>query len=259
MRPFTAVHQFHPGSSVGDAITNELLELRSVLRRSGLASDVFAEHVGPGLEGRLRPLTDYEGDARALLIVHHSMGFDAFRRVIALPDRKLLRYHNITPSHFFADPVLRSYAEKGRLQLREYRSHVEFAFGDSEYNRRELVRAGYKYTGVLPICFNADAFRNAPSDPAVLRGAAGRRTLLFVGRMSRNKCQVDLVRIAARCRKLDPTLRLVLVGSWEHSDGYVNEVRDEIHARGLDGAVELVGRVEPATLLAYYRSSDVLV
>src|SRR4029450_7164181 len=135
------------------------------------------------------------------------MGFDGFDRVVALPDRKVLRYHNITPPHFFAHPMLRSYAEKGRLQLREYRPHIEFAFGDSEYNRRELMRVGYKYTGVLPICFNAEAVR---------RAAAGRPTLLFVGRLSRNKCQVDLVRIAARCRRLDPALRLVLVGSWEH-------------------------------------------
>ena len=118
---------------------------------------------------------------------------------------------------------------------------------------------GYKYTGVLPICFNSDAFRAAPSDPGIVRAAAGHRTLLFVGRLSRNKCQADLVRIAARCRRLDRALRLVLVGSWEHSDDDVDEVREEIALRRMDGAVELAGRVEPAALAAYYRSSAVFV
>jgi glycosyltransferase involved in cell wall biosynthesis len=259
MGKFSAVHQFHSGTSVGDAITNELLELRRVLRRAGLASEIFAEHVGSGLEGEIRPLGEYHGDARALLVVHHSMGFDGFDRICDLPDRKILRYHNITPPHFFAHPHLRSYAAKGRLQLREYRRCVEFACGVSEYNRRELVRVGYKYTGVLPICFNCEAFRAIPADPAVLRAAHGRRTLLFVGRVTRNKCQVDLVRIAARARRSDPSLRLVLVGSTENSDGYVDEIRDEIRARDMDDAVVLAGRVDQSTLAAYYRSSHVFV
>lgn len=259
MRSFGAVHQFHSGTSIGDAITNELLELRRVLRCAGLTSEIFAEFIGRGLESEIRRLDSYRGDAQNLLIVHHSMGFDGFDRIGDLPDRKLLRYHNITPPHFFAHPHLRSYAEKGRLQLREYRRHVEFACGDSEYNRRELVRVGFKYTAVLPICFNADAFSAIPSDPAVLRAASGRRTLLFVGRISRNKCQVDLVRIASRCRRLDPTVRLVLVGSWEHQDGYVDEVRQEIRARKMEDAVELVGRVAPEALAAYYRCSDVFI
>src|SRR5690349_14160488 len=101
MPPFTAVHQFHSGTAVGDAITNELLELRRVLRAAGLASEVFAEHVGAGVQREIRPLAEYHGDRDALLLVHHSMGFDSFDRVVALPDRKLLRYHNITPPHFF--------------------------------------------------------------------------------------------------------------------------------------------------------------
>ena len=168
MRPFTAVHQFHSGTNVGDAITNELLQLRRVLRRAGRPSEIFAEFVGQGLESEIRPIAEYRGDPDALLLVHHSMGFDGFDRIAALPDRKLLRYHNITPPHFFSHPHLRSYAEKGRVQLREYRPQVELALGDSEYNRRELVRVGYKYTGVLPICFDADAFRGIEPDRAVM-------------------------------------------------------------------------------------------
>src|SRR5262245_28908842 len=259
MRSFAAVHQFHSGTSVGDAITNELLELRRVLRGAGLTSEIFAEFVGLGLEGEIRRLDSYCADPQNLLIVHHSMGFDGFDRIRDLPDRKLLRYHNITPPHFFAHPHLRSYAEKGRLQLRDYRRLVEFTCGDSEYNRRELVRVGFKYTAVLPICFNTAAFCAIASDPAMQRAASGRRTLLFVGRISRNKCQVDLVRIAARCRQLDPTVRLVLVGSWEHHDGYVDEIREEIRARNMEDAVELVGRVTPEALAGYYRCSDVFI
>ena len=38
-----------------------------------------------------------------VLIVHHSMGFKACERIAALPARKVLVYHNITPSEFLGD------------------------------------------------------------------------------------------------------------------------------------------------------------
>ena len=146
MPPFKAVHQFHSGTGLGDAVTHELMQIRRALREGGFASEVFAEHIAPGLEPQIRPIADYRGDPAALLIVHHSMGFDRFGQIVTLPDRKLLRYHNITPSHFFTDAHLREYSEIGRAQLDEYRQYVEFGLADSEYNRTELMERGYKYT-----------------------------------------------------------------------------------------------------------------
>ena len=51
MAGFTRIDQFHPSTSVGDAITNDMLEIRRVLRESGFSSEIFSHHVAHGLEG----------------------------------------------------------------------------------------------------------------------------------------------------------------------------------------------------------------
>ena len=173
MSTFTAVHQFHSGTSVGDAITNELLELRRVLRGAGLASEIFAEHVGPGLESEIRPLADYRGDAaRPCCWSTTRWGSTASTASRALPDRKVLRYHNITPPHFFAHPHLRSYAEKGRLQLREYRRHVEFALRGL---RVQSPRAGPRRLQIHRRIADLLQCRRVPRHPRRPGGAAGGR------------------------------------------------------------------------------------
>src|SRR3981081_2083028 len=135
---FKRGNQSHPGTALGDAITGDMLEIRRVLLDAGWQSEVYAEHVADGLEQTIRTINDYKGDADSLLIVHHSMGFDLFEKISTLPDRKILRYHNITPAEFLSGP-LRMYSEKGRQQLRDYAEFIELAIGDSEFNRRDLI------------------------------------------------------------------------------------------------------------------------
>ena len=50
MNRFAAIHQFHPGTAHGDAITQQMLQLQVHLRQMGVRLRVFAVHVEPGLE-----------------------------------------------------------------------------------------------------------------------------------------------------------------------------------------------------------------
>ena len=112
------VHQFHSGTAPGDAITQQMLALRAELRSLGHVSEIFAEHVHSSLTDDVLPLDTYRGDPSQVLLVHHSMGYDAFERVVSLPDRIAAVYHNITPGRFFRDTMTRRYARLGRDQLR---------------------------------------------------------------------------------------------------------------------------------------------
>src|SRR5690348_18468423 len=78
MAVLTEVHQFHPSTAIGDAITGDMLEIQNVLRHAGFSSEIFTQHVAPGLEKVVRPLSHYPAGASSLLLVHHSMGFDGF-------------------------------------------------------------------------------------------------------------------------------------------------------------------------------------
>ncbi len=260
MSNFAAVNQFHSGTALGDAVTNDMLEIQRALRSAGFHSEIFAEHLAPGFEDRIQPLSSYAGNPSSLLIVHHSMGFDCQDQVLALPDRKILKYHNITPAEYLPNQFLREYARKGRDQLRAYREHVELAVGDSEFNRRELIDLGYRYTDVLPIFVRPSLLLDEIPDKATTRKLNKTFNLLFVGRICTNKKQVDLVHIFDTYRrKYDPDARLLLVGTWAGYEEYAAEVRAHIARRRLDDVVSLTGRVSAAELAAYYRSSGVLV
>ncbi len=150
-----AVHQVLATLGYGDAIGNEVLGIQRVLRRAGYQSEIFVETA----EHRLEDMTvDYRDLPAAsspdnILIHHFSIASRASRIAYALPDRMVLVYHNITPPEFFIDvhPILVQQCFLGRRELGFYAARCDLALGDSEYNRQELVAAGFPRTGVLPV------------------------------------------------------------------------------------------------------------
>ena len=80
-----------------------MFELQALLRRFGYASEVFAEHIPTGLQDRVRSIHDYGGSRSELLLVHHSIGYDAFDDVVDLPNDLVVVYHNVTPERYFED------------------------------------------------------------------------------------------------------------------------------------------------------------
>ena len=130
------INQFHSGTAVGDAITNQMLELQSLLKDRGYKSEIYAEYIAEGLEDRIKPISQYEGAAENILFVHHSMQTNSFEKIISLPDKKALIYHNITPAHFFEDEGLKKAVCTGLKQTEEYRKYVDYAIADSNFNRK---------------------------------------------------------------------------------------------------------------------------
>lgn len=82
---------------------------------------------------------------------------------------------------------------------------------------------------------------------------------LFVGRLSPNKCQHEVVKAFALYRRcFDPRARLWLVGG-SSSPRYVSVLERFVAAMDLGGAVTLTGSVSQAALVSYYRGADVFV
>jgi len=120
-----SIHQFHSGSAVGDAVINSMFFVQSMLRSFGFESDIFVEHVDPVLSKQIRPLEGLRVAESDMLLIHHSMGHDAFPRLTALRCRKFLVYHNITPPEFLEDPSTKAYAITGYSQLSLFRQIVQ--------------------------------------------------------------------------------------------------------------------------------------
>ncbi len=258
--PRRAVHQFHSGSSVGDAITNAMRLTRDLLRALGYQSEIYVEHRDPRLADELLLLDDIPTHDEYVLIVRHSMGFDAFERVAALAASKVLIYHNITPPALLAaQPDWARYAELGREQLAGWRPLVAAALADSEYNALELRRIGYETALACPLLFDIDDLR-ARQTEAPERAADAPYTVLFVGRVTPSKGQVGLVdAFAAFHDKFGAPCRLVLVGRSDGNEDYVREIERRAFGHGVEGDVLLTGQVSDEALHGWFTQADLYV
>src|SRR6185503_18888393 len=89
----------------------------------------------------------------------------------------------------------------------------------------------------------------------------GRTNLLFVGRVTPNKRQEDLIRLASYWRRfISPDVRLLLVGKLPRRRAYFDALQALMYREGFTPAeVVFSGHVPHDDLLACYRSSRVFV
>ena len=258
-----AVHQVLATLGYGDAIGNEVLGIRRVLRKAGYRSHIYVQTADPRLEDATRDYRELRDESRAdnVLIHHFSLGSRASRLAFALPDRMLLVYHNITPPEHFIGmrtPLLRSCFE-GRRELRAYVPRCDLALGDSEFNRAELAAMGFPRTGVLPVVPDFTHLDVAP-DPLLARGFDdGWTNILFLGRLMPHKCIGDLVRFFHAYRQTyNPRSRLLVVGAFDGFRTYLGSV-GELIARLRVPDVHIIGHVSNEQLTALYDIADVFL
>ena len=259
----TRVHQFHPVLAPGDAMSDHVRALDRRLRDWGHEPRMYAVEAKPGVDGVL-PYRRLFREVRKedLLLVHFSMGHEIFTQLAKLPARKVLVYHNVTPAQFFTgiNPHAAVFARLGRRQLAELAPAFELAIGVSEYNRRELDAAGYRRTAHVPILIDWSRFDAAPDDAVIARWQGIAPILLFVGRISPNKRQDDLIRMLAYYRRcIDRDARLILVGGYRDQPQYQPRLAALAERLGLSGAVTFGGAVSLPELVAYYRTASAFV
>jgi L-malate glycosyltransferase len=259
----TRVHQILATLGYGDAIGHEVLGIARALRAAGYESEIIVETADPRLEDLTvdyRDMVDEIGDDD-LLIHHFSLGSRASRTAFALPCRMVLIYHNITPPEYFLnvhDQLVRQ-CYHGRRELLAYRSRVDLALGDSEFNRQELERLGFAPTAVLPV---VPGFRHldVPADPRVLAEFDdGWTNILFVGRVIPNKRPDNVIRFFHAYKRLyNPRARLLLAGSYGGFDAYLAQLHHLVAELGAED-VHILGQVTNEELTALYDVADVFL
>lgn len=265
-----ALHQFVPTFEPG-AVGGHMLELQRLAREElGVESELFAEYTQGAYEGGAHHHRDYGRRMAArpddVLLYHMAIGSVVADFVADRPERLVVDHHNVTPGEFLQpwEPAAAYGCSWGRAQLRELAGRADLGVADSPYNEEELRAEGYVDTATAPILLDLRSFEREVDEAAVARLLATKEERrgadwLFVGRVSPNKCQHDLVKALAVYRRLyDPDARLHLVGG-SSSDVYVEAIERFAAELGLADAVHLVGAVTPGELAAYYRTADVLV
>jgi glycosyltransferase involved in cell wall biosynthesis len=246
----------------GDAMSNHVFALRKRIRHWGHDSFAYAVEAKPGVAD-VRSYRRLFRDVRPddLLVIHFSMGHEVIDQLVKIPARRVLVYHNITPPEFFSgiNPHAAGLARLGLRQLGRIAPAFETAIGVSEFNRQALQAAGYASTKCVPILIDWSRL-DVPPDDAVTGRWRGLRMLLFVGRVSPNKRQDDLIRMLAYYRRcIDPEAYLVLVGAYRDQPQYRGQLVTLADRLGLGSAVAFTGSVSDAELVAYYRAAACFV
>jgi glycosyltransferase involved in cell wall biosynthesis len=258
------INQWVPAAHRGDAIGDSARRVRTLLRRMGHASDLFAITIDDDLAGDVRPFADPDARRGDLTIFHFALPSPMTEAFATLPAGRILQYHNITPAYFFApyEPALFRLAALGRRELGTLAGRVDLALGDSEYNRQELERMGFRRTGVMPIAIDFDRLTSAPPCPALEKILDdGLTNILFVGRLAPNKRIEDHIRLAEHYKRyVDSFYRFIFVGRYDGVPRYYSMVRALVaQYKMLPDRFLFVGAVPDCELAAYYRAASAYV
>ncbi len=256
------IHQLLPNLSYGDAISNHALGLRQLLREWGHESEIHAQYIDPKMADECRLYSELRTDASSITIYHHSIGStELTQRYLQLKGKRVMIYHNITPHHFFEPYKTKHYelTKHGRESLVLFKDSVDMLLADSAYNGSELEALGYPKSRVLPILVDFDSFdATAPAPP--VRGEEDWVHFLFVGRISPNKRQEDVIRVFGWYHRfINRKSRLLLVGDSCGSEAYLQELREVVASLDLDHQVTFTGRTTFSELIAHYRRADLFL
>ena len=252
--------------SFGDAVSNDALAIMDLMNKNGYKINTYAEHIdtrlasNPGVK-EINALPKLQPDD--IMIYHLSTGTDLNRKIKEFGGRKLLIYHNITPPKYFAkySGLTARLCSKGRAEAEGLNSTFEGVLCVSDYNRRDLESMGYKCDmAIRPILIPFEDYKKTPDPDVISKYSDGVKNIVFVGRITPNKRQEDLISLLSCYKKMyDDKIRLIIVGNPKGLENYDKRLKDYATVLGLDKDVVFTGQVSFPAILAYYKVADAFV
>lgn len=257
---YTAIHQFTPSITLGDGVSAALFFTQKILKDLGFESEIFANHIDSRLHDKIKHIDDYKPSKNQLLLYHHSIGHKHHDTIMSFEDKKILVYHNITPSHFFSsNPHLKGACDYGREQLASSAHFFSAAYADSSYNAKELEYLGYKNISTIPILVDLKSKKKIPHDETIIRQNANTYNILTVGRIVSNKCQHEVINTLFYLKQNGiKNLKLFIVGGTSEPD-YEAYLKILVQNLSLQDEVVFCAKVSDEELASYYKSADVFV
>lgn len=252
------VHQIVPRMDAGDAVSNQAMAIHSLVTEWGFESRIFAngmDEYGKRIASYDHTYAEFMGAEEDLLIFHYSIYCGNYKYYLDSRNRKVLIYHNITPAEFYERfyPAAADLCRMGRDLIPQL-DVCDLALGDSDFNRRELVAAGFpeEKTGVLPINPPLDKLDGVEEDEEFSRQLDdGKTNLLFVGRVVPNKRVEDIVKLFyCYHRGINAASRLVVAGTLLNT--YYSALLSQARRMGIDDRVHFLGKISDARLKSCY-------
>lgn len=253
--------------SCGDGIGNHTILTHHLLKQAGYQVKTYAGEIAPNVpKGIARLFSDrLKADTNDILLLQFGISGPISERIASFPCRKIMVYHNITPPEFFSEYDFEMYerTKQGYRLVEKWRKEKTFdaVFAVSPYNHKQLLSMGFseESTVCLPGCLVPfGKYREAPDLSTLKKYGDGITNILFVGRISPNKKQQDIVRAFAYYqRHIDQSARLIFAGGGGDS-AYGRSLKDFVKNLNLEHVI-FPGYISSATLSALYQCAHIFV
>ena len=250
--------------SFGDAVSNDVINLKKVIEKMGFETQIYAENI----DGRLPYGTAEhynnlcELGTEDIMIFHESVGTDLNEKIRHLKCHLIIRYHNITPPNFFFQYNMGAYklSEVGLAQTRKLADVAEYAIAVSEFNKNDLIKMGYQCKiDVLPVVIPFEDYEKKADIPTIAKYNDDYVNILFVGRIVPNKKHEDIIRIYNFYKKMiNKRSRLIFVGNYEGMENYKKRLDQYIKELDVDDVI-FPGHIKFNQILAYYKLADIFI
>ena len=252
-----------------DAIGNDIEVMHKILSQKH-ESKIYANNT---LHKKIDFIEENEfynfiDDPDTIIIYHHSSFWEEGESFLKKAKGKIIiRYHNITPSEYFASYNDHHYAQckHGREQTIRFAKDFPQAFwlSDSEYNTLDTDGVSNERKAILPPFNKIEEWANELPDENLLSKLLNSTdvNLLFTGRIAPNKGHLFLLDIINAYRiNYDNNIKLRIIGKFDEGLlGYNEQINRKIIDLGLKNNVEFVGEISDALLSSYYLGSDFFV
>lgn len=249
--------------SFGDAVGNDARALYESIKKKGYETGIYAENIDVRLNGtegikRIDQIPQLKPED--IILYHLAIGTKLNFELKNYTGRKIIIYHNITPSEFFYGYNFDSYhlCKDGLLGAKYLGGYAEYVLADSQFNKRCLLELGYQCKmDVLPILIPMEDYQKKPNQKIIEKyGNSDCTNILFTGRIAPNKKQEDIILAFAYYQKYyNKNSRLFLVGSDAGMESYSNQLNQYVKKLGVKN-VHFTGHIAFDEILAYYRVAD---
>jgi glycosyltransferase involved in cell wall biosynthesis len=261
----SGIHQFVPMLHRGDAVGRHTLRLRDLFIARGVESRIYVELVDPETAGETQLATAYSAQCESgdIALYQFATASALAPWLAARKQPLVVNYHNITPPELVAswnNPLARGQV-RAQSELRILAPCAALAVADSDFNRRDLISAGFARSEVVPpsAALARDILGAARrATPPAERGQRGARWL-SVGRVAPNKAvQQAIFALLITRTHFDPDATLRIIGK-PAVVAYDDALHRYVAELGLQDAVTFAGHASDATVAAAYAQADVLV
>lgn len=256
--------QMLPVLAYGDAIGNNTVALKKCLEEQGYNTAIYAQHIdsrlpeGTALEISKMPHLNKED----IVLYHMSTGSDINNMFGELQCKKVMIYHNITPPEML-EPYNKEAAancREGYDELVKLSDKVDYCIADSEYNKQDLIKAGYKCKiDVIPILIAFGDYDKKPDAPLYGKYNDGVTNIIFTGRIASNKCQEDVIHAFGLYQKYyNSNSRLILIGNDGGYETYKQKMQKYAQLNCIKNVI-FTGHIKFAEILSCYKAADLFL